>query len=556
MKIKSFQKRILGTAIAVLCLMGVHSPFNSRAYAQSTPPPPDSATESGALPANVYPTSPLAQVIQLTQAGVDENIIMTYVTNSGSTFNLDSDKIIYLKDIGLPNEVVTAMMQRDQLLQQQMAVSAYQPPAQPAPTPATTDQPETASLPPTEITVNYFYDALALYGSWVDVDGYGRCWRPSVVIYNSGWQPYCDHGHWVYTDCGWYWFSDYSWGWATFHYGRWFRDSRWGWCWMPDTVWGPSWVTWRYSDDYCGWAPLPPTAVYREGGGFFYQGRNVGIGFDFGLNVNCFTFVPTRYFCDPHPRRYRAVPAQVTQIYNHTAVINNFDVRNHSFVNGGIAPEHITAATRTPIHPISIRDTTSSLGRGPRGDQLSHDGLTLVVNRPHFVDNSTPGGNKNNHPSQFGSPVQNRSPQPKNNQPAPLTRPVGQPQVHNVTTYDPQNRSEFSVPNQTQRPSAPANYSTPNYDSRIFSPRKQQQLPQSSTPRGNTHNFEAPVVAPTPGQGQHNVPGANHYNAPAAVSVERPQRSQPDNESSSAPLSQKSDKQDQNQTGSGSGPRH
>jgi len=567
MKTEFFQKHIhiLGTAIAILCLMGNQSLRNSNAQEQSAPPSPstdlistapDNSTMPSALPPNIPPSSPLAQVIRLVQAGVEQSVILTYISNSSSMFNLDSDKIIYLKDIGLPNEIVTTMIQRDQQLQQQMGVSAYQPPAQPAPAPATTDQPETAPPQPAEVTVNYFYDTLAPYGGWVDVDGYGRCWRPSVAVYNSGWQPYCDHGHWVYTDCGWYWISDYSWGWATFHYGRWFNHSRWGWCWVPDTVWGPSWVTWRYSDDYCGWAPLPPFAVYREGVGFFYQGRNVSIGFDFGLNVNCFTFVPTRYFCDPHPRRHRMAPTQVTQIYNHTTVINNFNVRDHNFVNGGIAPEHITAVTRTPIHPVSIRDTTPSSGRGPRGDQLSHDGLTLVVNRPHFVDNPAPGGNKNNHPSQFGSPVQNHSPQPNNNQSAPPTRPVGQPQAPNGTTYSPQNRNESSVPNQTQRPSAPANYSTPNDEKRIFSPKRQQQSPQSATLRGNTHNFEAPVVTPTPGQGQHNAPEASHYNAPAAAPVERPQRSQPDNKSSSAPSSQKSDRQDQDQTGPGNGPRH
>ena len=149
MKIEFFKRCVWGTAIAVLCLMGVRSPFNSPAQAQPAPPPPDNATASSALPPDIYPTSPLAQVIRLTQAGVDESIIMTYVTNSGSTFNLDSDKIIYLKDIGLPNEVVTAMMQRDQQLQQQMTASAYQPPAQPAPAPppVPTEQPETAPPP-------------------------------------------------------------------------------------------------------------------------------------------------------------------------------------------------------------------------------------------------------------------------------------------------------------------------------------------------------------------------------------------------------------------------
>ena len=539
MKIKFFKGCVLGTATVVLCLMGVRSPFNSPAQAQTTPPPPDSATESSALPPNVYPTSPLAQVIRLTQAGVDESIIMTYVTNSGSTFNLDSDKIIYLKDIGLPNEVVTAMMQRDQLLQQQMTAAAYHPPAQPAPAPDTTYQPETAPPQPVEqpaeVTVNSFYDTLAPYGSWVDVDGYGRCWRPSVVVYNPGWQPYCDHGHWVYTDCGWYWFSDYSWGWAPFHYGRWFQHSRWGWCWMPDTVWGPSWVTWRYSNDYCGWAPLPPFAVYREGVGFFYRGLNVSFGFDFGLGMNCFTFVPIGHFCDPHPRRFRATPTQVTQIYNHTTIINNFNGHGHNLANRGIDPEHITAVTRTPIHPISIRDTTASSGHGPHGDQLSRDGGTLIVNRPSFTGNPAPGGNRNNRPAQSGYPGQNHSPQQNNNWPASQTRQIRQPQEDNA----------ISVP--AQRPSPPVNYSTPSHDNRTLSPRGREQQSLQS-PRDNTRNFEAPGDAPTPNQWQYNAPAASHHNAPAAAPVERPQHSQPPNQSSS----QNSD----NQPGPGNGPRH
>jgi hypothetical protein len=573
MKIEPFQKHILGTAITVLCLMSVRSPFNSPAQAQPTPPPPDSATESSALPPNVYPTSPLAQVIRLTQAGVDESIIMTFVTNSGSTFNLDSDKIIYLKDLGLPNEVVTVMMQRDQQLQQQMAASAYQPPAQPAPAPApdTTDQPETAPPPqpveqPAEVTVNSFYDTLAPYGSWMDVDGYGRCWRPSVVAYNPGWQPYCDQGHWVYTDCGWYWSSDYSWGWAPFHYGRWFQHSHWGWCWTPDTVWGPSWVTWRYSNDYCGWAPLPPFAGYREGGGFFYRGLNVGFGFDFGLGINCFTFVPIGRFCDPHPRRFRATPTQVTQIYNHTTVINNFNGHGRNLANRGIDPEHITAVTRTPIHPISIRDTTSPAGRGAHRDQPSHDGRTLVVNRPHFVDNPTPGANRNNRPAQSVSPAQNHSPQPNDNRSAPPTRQIRQPQVPIVTTREPQERNNFSVPNrnQTQWPSAPANYNSsprtaptaPNHDNRTYSPRAWEQVPPPQPPRPNTYNPGTPAVTPAPHQGQSSAPEASHHNTPAAAPAQQqPQHSQP---SSSPPPSSspRSSGQNQDQSGSGNGPRH
>jgi hypothetical protein len=520
------------------------------------------------LPPNVYPTSPLAQVIRLTQAGVDESIIMTYVTNSGSTFNLDSDKIIYLKDIGLPGGVVTAMMQRDQQLQQQMAASAYQPPAQPAPAPDTTYQPETAPPPqpveqPAEVTVNSFYDTLAPYGSWVDVDGYGRCWRPSVVVYNSGWQPYCDHGHWVYTDCGWYWSSDYSWGWAPFHYGRWFQHSRWGWCWTPDTVWGPSWVTWRYSNEYCGWAPLPPRAVYREGVGFFYNGLAVSIGFDFGLSWNCFAFVPIGHFCDPHPRRYCVAPAQVTQIYNHTTVINNFNGHGRNLANRGIDPEHITAVTHTPIRPVAIRDTAAPSGHGPRADQLSRDGSTLIVGRPGSMNNPASGGHQNNHSLPSVSPAQNHSPQPNNNWPASPTQPAPQPHVPIVTTHGPQEGNAIHVP--TQHPPSPANYNSappsaptaPNNNG-TYSPRGWEQIHPSPSPRPNTYNPVIRAVTPAPGQGQSSAPEANHHNAPAAAPAQpQPQHNQP----ASAPAassSQRSSDQNQNQSGpgnsSGNGP--
>ena len=300
-------------------------------------------------------------------------------------------------------------MQRDQVLQQQMA--AANPPPPPVPETPTTEPTELPPPPePAEVTVNYFYSSLAPYGTWVDVEGYGRCWRPTLVVYNSGWQPYCDRGHWVYSDCGWYWVSDYSWG-VAFHYGRWFRNPRLGWCWWPDTVWAPSWVTWRYSNDYCGWAPLPPFAVYRPGVGFVYQGNGVSIGFDFGLAVNCFTFVPTRYFCDPHPRHYRvAASASETQSYNQTTVINNFnfDSHNRTLVNNGIAVQHITDITRTPIHPVPVRELRVSAGQpwrgGPTGQQNQGPGVT-TGNPPH------PGSaydNRNNSTPRGETPIQNR----------------------------------------------------------------------------------------------------------------------------------------------------
>jgi hypothetical protein len=385
--------------------------------------------------------------------------------------------------------------------------------------------------------VNYFYDTLTPYGRWMDVEGYGRCWRPTVMVGNAGWQPYSDHGHWVYTDDGWYWMSDYSWGWAPFHYGRWFHHARFGWCWTPDTVWGPSWVTWRYSDDYCGWAPLPPRAVYREGVGFFYNEAGVSVGFDFGLGANAFMFVHTRDFCDPHPWRHRVESREVTQIFNRTTVINNFDVdrRNRNFINHGIDPERITAVTRGEIHPIAIRETTAPVARG---EQLGRDGRTLMVNRPHFTDNPSPSMNRGESPRNpsvarpgVGSPYQppnnsrndNAQP-PRGYQPAPPTATPGQRQVPPATTPGSPGRNETTTPtgrspspDNRYAPVTPVQPQAPNYnstDDRRYPSPKMQQTEQQN-PRVNPGNSGGRVGAPATPQVPANPPQANRPSPPA-----------------------------------------
>ena len=199
------------------------------------------------------------------------------------------------------------------------------------------------------------------------MEGYGRCWRPTVVVTTPGWRPYSNSGRWEWTDSGWYWYSDYSWG-ATFHYGRWFRNPRFGWCWYPDTVWAPSWVTWRSGGDYCGWAPLPPLAVFRPGFGFFYRGVSVGLDFDFGLDAGYFMFISPSHFCDRRPRSYCVEPARVTQVFHQTTVINNFSGNNHTFVNHGIPVEHIRNVTHHTIEPVHVGSLPNAGRQGWRGE--------------------------------------------------------------------------------------------------------------------------------------------------------------------------------------------
>jgi len=231
------------------------------------------SAEKATLPTNFTPSPQLAEVIKLVQAGIDGPVLTSYITNATAPFDISAEAIIYLNDLGVPNETILTMMQRDYALG--YTVAPNPPPAalpatmpdtnaiadvtntapEVAGGPAVPDEPAAVIEEPAPVaSVTDFYDTLSPYGTWIDIEGYGRCWQPTIVVSEPAWQPYCDRGHWVYSDCGWYWASDYSWG-LTFHYGRWFRHSRWGWCWVPDTTWGPSWVSWRNSGRRCRRSP-------------------------------------------------------------------------------------------------------------------------------------------------------------------------------------------------------------------------------------------------------------------------------------------------------------
>ncbi len=79
------------------------------------------------------PTVRSLQVIKLTQAGTDINVIKAFVANSASLFNLDADQIVALKDAGVPTDVINAMMAHEQgistppLLRRRSAISVPEP---------------------------------------------------------------------------------------------------------------------------------------------------------------------------------------------------------------------------------------------------------------------------------------------------------------------------------------------------------------------------------------------------------------------------------------------
>jgi len=352
-------------------------------------PPPDSATASSRLSTNT------TEVIRLAEAAADEKLILAYIESAQTPFELSAEGIIYLKDLGIDESILTAMLRHDTTLRERGPQPGAAPPVtnqlNSVPTllspatnaAATAGEPVYVTNAPPDVVP--FYEPLEPYGTWVELGGLGWCWQPQVVIINRSWRPYCHGGRWIYSDCGWYWHSDYSWGWAPFHYGRWQLHPTCGWVWLPDRVWGPAWVCWRHSDAYCGWAPLPPAAHFVVGQGFHFNHVKVGINFDFGLAPPLFTFVEIGHLHENHPHLHALPPTRVNVVYNRTTVINQYLVdRNNRVINQGIAVDRVAAASHRQIRPVMIKDAPAPAGGFVKPDRLEKVGSTTVLYRPEL----------------------------------------------------------------------------------------------------------------------------------------------------------------------------
>ncbi len=410
---------------------------NGMASAQAASPvpePPADQPPTRKIAPEAVATSPgVEEIVKLAQANVEEGVILAYIENSNIPYDPGVEEILYLNDIGISSKIVTAMMRRGRVLQQNgvqgKAVEANQktkPLIEPLPTTGTNLPPEmlagqplitnsappvastvkpapalmgaappsatatpntgvTYELPTQPVTVNYFYDSLAPYGSWMEIPDYGWAWQPSVANIMPEWRPYADHGRWLNTDNGWYWQSDYSWGWAPFHYGRWLYHGQCGWVWFPDTVWGPSWVCWRRTPMYCGWAPLPPAAGYEIGRGFTYYGVGVGSDCDFGLSAGFFTFISYRNFNDRHPYDYYQPGSQVNTLFNQSTVVNHYFLGpNRTIINEGIGTRQITAFSRSELRKVPIRDMPAAPGKVIKPDRFERQGGLTVIYRPNL----------------------------------------------------------------------------------------------------------------------------------------------------------------------------
>jgi hypothetical protein len=310
-----------------------------------------------------------------------DDVILAYIRNSGASYNLSADDILYLNTQGVSQPVISALLQAKSSAAPApapvMTPATPAPPVSPAPVAppissssvqvspypgaVSPDSAPPPSVPPpaSDINLSYFQTQLAPYGSWVDIPGQGPCWVPSVQATVPDWRPYFNEGHWIYTEDGWSWQSDYPWGEYAFHYGRWLRDPRLGWAWVPGYNWGPGWVCWRQAEGegYCGWAPLPPGATFEAGVGLMWNGR-VGMDVGFGLGPDMFVFIPFDHFWVHDYVGFGAPFGRVPFLFRGSLLANHYGFVGGRFVFDGIGRDRIALLTHhdVRVERLEIRD--------------------------------------------------------------------------------------------------------------------------------------------------------------------------------------------------------
>lgn len=248
--------------------------------------------------------------------------------------------------------------------------------APPNATPRATAVARTASDTNEPESYDTFYRKLEPHGAWRETSDYGYVWQPQQAQGSGDWRPYAD-GRWAYTDAGWTWVSEEPFGWATYHYGRWIRLRNVGWVWVPGEEWAPAWVSWRTSDEYVGWAPLPPEARFDRRRGIQ---RWADSYYDIGADE--YVFVPNAAIGSPRLVREIVPVERNVTIVNQTVNVTNITYNNVTIVNEGPNFEQLRARSKQPIQRLRLERRFNAQADSP---QAEIRGDVLAVTTPVFA---------------------------------------------------------------------------------------------------------------------------------------------------------------------------
>jgi hypothetical protein len=220
--------------------------------------------------------------------------------------------------------------------------------------------------------IGFFYSSLSPHGEWIEAGPGFLVWRPFHI--HRHWRPYLI-GRWMWTDYGWYWMSDEPFGWIVYHYGRWYYDDYYGWVWVPDDLWGPAWVEWRYDDDYIGWAPLPPYATFSVTVGIHFTSHWVA-------PVHYWNFIKYRHFGKVIQYNDLASEKHTRRLIRTSRSSQQYDIDRDKIINRGIDRSIIEQRGNLRIQRAEVQNVRERSGeRLTRSDDTQLSGR-IEIYRP------------------------------------------------------------------------------------------------------------------------------------------------------------------------------
>jgi uncharacterized membrane protein YgcG len=139
-----------------------------------------------------------SEVVKMYQGGIKKDVIISYINNTSLPYHMGADGVAYLHSLGVPQDIIQAMIQRDARLQKIQAMQQSTPPsAAPNGVQATaqsgrivapsTPPPNIAVIPGGDYGYPYYYDYEYPY---YDYGVYG----PPIIIGGWGWGGGRGHG--------------------------------------------------------------------------------------------------------------------------------------------------------------------------------------------------------------------------------------------------------------------------------------------------------------------------------------------------------------------------
>ena len=121
MKSRNFPRLLLTIAAVTVTCLFTRDVMAQKGSSDAATIPNVAQTAAPAGGAPVQLSYGVPQILQLSQAKIGDNTIVAYIQNSGTIYSLNASEIIYLKQQGVSDAVITTMLNQRQRVTQAAA---------------------------------------------------------------------------------------------------------------------------------------------------------------------------------------------------------------------------------------------------------------------------------------------------------------------------------------------------------------------------------------------------------------------------------------------------